>query len=531
MAQVAGGGGWDCKDCWSHNIGDHRQCTSCRKWRDLDWNCLSCGFNNFAKRATCKHCNEPQGALTGGAPPAGVGGGYGSIGEGYAGTVGGGGGFDNIVGSGGGGYQAGYQDHCQVSYPAPPADPGYQDFSSAPAPTAPTETPWLCGLCNTENAQKRILCFECSGHRERVEVRNRAAEGRLQASQPAPRRSLLMQPSSRADMYPSERRAPLIRTYADGKVEDQTLDWHCSNCSNRNFAKRKACNKCNKSREEVEKKDSAFGGDGGFAPSFGEMMPPRYPREERPNYRHAPRLGSSEPVPAERPEDRTGDWACTECQNRNFAKRKQCNRCSKPREEVEDKELKFNNDNVPPPRKRAPEPIFMDHAKQVRRADHNGGRPEDLTNDWMCGRCNINCFAKKKECFRCGRPRAEVEQRGGAPLGGDVSYPGYNQQRGGSWQAPRIQGHNLQLSRFDNHRDNYRDSSREEKPRKKFVVEDRSNDWTCKDCNINNFLKRKTCFKCGKDKNECVADDEVDDVVQLINEKAEENVEGNSVEA
>lgn len=28
-------------------------------------------------------------------------------------------------------------------------------------------------------------------------------------------------------------------------------------------------------------------------------------------------------------------------------------------------------------------------------------------------------------------------------------------------------------------------------------------DWECKDCKINNFTKRKDCFKCKKPKEEC----------------------------
>ena len=41
------------------------------------------------------------------------------------------------------------------------------------------------------------------------------------------------------------------------------------------------------------------------------------------------------------------------------------------------------------------------------------------------------------------------------------------------------------------------------KPRKKWVEEDKSNDWLCGTCNINNFAKRTSCFRCHREKSEC----------------------------
>lgn len=44
----------------------------------------------------------------------------------------------------------------------------------------------------------------------------------------------------------------------------------------------------------------------------------------------------------------------------------------------------------------------------------NGARP----GDWECPKCQINCFASKSECFKCGEPKPG----GGGDRGGDDRY-------------------------------------------------------------------------------------------------------------
>lgn len=77
---------------------------------------------------------------------------------------------------------------------------------------------------------------------------------------------------------------------------------------------------------------------------------------------------------------REGDWECPECQNINFAKRTECNRCKVPR---------------PLPNKKDRKP-----------ASHLGGPPGLFKEgDWLCPKCrNVN-FQKRNKCNRCGESK------------------------------------------------------------------------------------------------------------------------------
>ena len=461
--QVSGEDSWRCHSCNSFNRGDHRMCTGCEKWRDLDWNCDSCGFKNFAKRDTCKACGANHAAE---AKEDVAGGNY------FAGKEG--------DWSGGKGL-TGYQD------PYTPSDTSYiqsPSFQSQPEPVVPTkEIPWLCGLCKCENTPQRILCFECSGHRDRVEVRNRAAESRMNYHQPPTGRAL----SNPRQVSPARDMRRMIHR-PDGKIEDQTLDWNCGNCNNRNFAKRDKCYKCSKPRSEVEVINNHLNSSWDLPPRRDEMNYRSAPRDSS-IPRGRPMMSFQDPPMDVRSEDRSQDWKCTSCDNRNFAKRKVCNQCKKPRDEVEDKNAKFDNEEIQV-RKRPAESMMRSNIKHTR----FDGKPEDLTNDWVCGNCDINCFAKKTHCFRCNQPREEVENKNTNALQFErpmVSYP--------SNPAPRIAGHNLQMN------SNYGFSERrpQERPKKKWIEEDKTNDWACKVCEINNFAKRKNCFKCKAAREEC----------------------------
>ena len=509
---MPGGEVWRCGGCHSPNSPLHRMCTSCKKWRDLDWSCVMCGYKNFSKRDTCKECGAghvPEFNKEEGNYNVSNHGNYSNHGSVY----------QEVEEAGG--YQDPHSVPAQPSFQAGILDTPYQ------APVEPPyqeqgELPWMCGMCNTENTPKRILCFECSGHRERVEVRNRAAENRRHSLPPPP----LLSP---------HRDVSRVQYHQGGAVEDQTLDWLCSNCNNRNFAKRTNCNVCKKGRDEVEMRR--------------EIPPWIEPPLSTSHIRDQPRHGSSSSIPLERPEDKTKDWACSGCSNRNFAKRQECNRCKKPREEVEDKTVDYACEETPS-LKRGPDPFMRVQIKAPRygptpqrysltppRQDfypqrqslmppRHGPTPrqEDLSNDWVCGKCNINCFAKKTNCFRCGKPRSEVENREADLKEFDrpvVSYPAPPVSRP---QQHNVSGHSLRINTGSSW--NHHPPPPMERKRK-WVDEDKANDWNCRLCKINNFAKRKSCFSCNKNRGECEERNEKSDIVKVGSETEVTNlVEG-----
>ena len=79
-------------------------------------------------------------------------------------------------------------------------------------------------------------------------------------------------------------------------------NWECQHCKNLNFSKRIRCNRCHKNRPSSSIKE--FIDNRKFVKNLGG--PPGLFRE--------------------------GDWACSKCDNINFAKRQCCNRCGKEKD-------------------------------------------------------------------------------------------------------------------------------------------------------------------------------------------------------
>ena len=93
------------------------------------------------------------------------------------------------------------------------------------------------------------------------------------------------------------------------------------------------------------------------------------------------------------------DWDCPKCNNSNFARRVECNRCGAPKPGGGHSGDRRNSrhDSRPPRR---------DNRRDSR--DRNYNRPERKTftdNDWECKKCNNNNFSFRTECNRCGEPK------------------------------------------------------------------------------------------------------------------------------
>ena len=90
-----------------------------------------------------------------------------------------------------------------------------------------------------------------------------------------------------------------------GRGGGRAGDWMCP-CGNNNFSFRSSCNRCGGGKSAAGGGGSGSGNDvGGGGGGFGGPPPP----------------SSSNP----------NDWTCAECQNTNFARRTECNRCRAPK--------------------------------------------------------------------------------------------------------------------------------------------------------------------------------------------------------
>ena len=170
-------------------------------------------------------------------------------------------------------------------------------------------------------------------------------------------------------------------------------DWECSKCNNSNFAFRTECNRCGESK-----------GTG------GERRNDRRPKFEK----HRDKNDN----------DRHGknDWECSKCNNSNFSFRTECNRCGEPK----GRDSGSRNDRRPQrgerrgrernPRQNDRRSKRDDDRKprrdgrewsgnERRRGDRGSSSPTPQAGDWDCPQCGKSNFAKRTECFSCGRSK------------------------------------------------------------------------------------------------------------------------------
>lgn len=109
-------------------------------------------------------------------------------------------------------------------------------------------------------------------------------------------------------------------SHGGSQREGRPGDWECAKCNNFNFSRRDSCNRCQAPRTvkpwgDNQQPDERNGGNGGgyFNDNNGSLP-----------------TGGSNMDPNMRP----GDWLCPRCNNHNFAKRTECNRCSEQKPEA-----------------------------------------------------------------------------------------------------------------------------------------------------------------------------------------------------
>ena len=153
-----------------------------------------------------------------------------------------------------------------------------------------------------------------------------------------------------------------------GRDNSNNRDWECSKCNNSNFAFRTECNRCGEPKGrggDRRGRDDRRGGD-------------RRGRDDR--------RGGRDRRDNNRGTHSNNDWECSQCQNSNFSFRTECNRCGAP------KGRGGNNRS--------------DNWKgNDRRAGERRDSPQPRPGDWDCPQCGKSNFAKRNDCFSCGRSK------------------------------------------------------------------------------------------------------------------------------
>ncbi|KAI8621887.1 P-loop containing nucleoside triphosphate hydrolase protein [Chytriomyces sp. MP71] len=156
-------------------------------------------------------------------------------------------------------------------------------------------------------------------------------------------------------------------------------DWRCASCSNCNFAIRSECFKCGVAKPDGRggggRLSGGYGGGsggGGYAAHSGDG----YGGVDTCTY-GGEAMGFNAPGCVGGRggrEVKSGDWPCPFCNKSNFAKRRECFSCSKPR----------------PPRVGA---------------DALNCLPDLKPGEWVCPSCKTNNFPTRHQCCACSEPR------------------------------------------------------------------------------------------------------------------------------
>lgn len=251
---------------------------------------------------------------------------------------------------------------------------------------------WMCPSCNNHNFASKVNCNKCGIPKDSAP----ATPASTPASHSRPG-SLLQQQQAAAASGRSFHLPSYGKQAGGAAVRAQPYsappqspggmrpgDWCCPSCGNHNYASRKSCGKCG-----VSKMILVQGMLG------GAMMPQQHmmPQHQMQPQMQAQRQAQMSMGPFARP----GDWKCPQCENHNYARRTECNKCGGPKQDVS---------NV----------------------------PNFRIGDWICPTCSNHNYASKDACGRCGHSK---------PAG--VAAPQATQSmKPGDWICGQCGNHNFQ---------------------------------------------------------------------------------------
>ena len=134
-------------------------------------------------------------------------------------------------------------------------------------------------------------------------------------------------------------------------------------------------------------------------------------RNERRDYRQRDNSRSERNSNFTNRNDGSGDWDCPKCNNSNFARRNECNRCGEPRSGSGRRDYRDRRDSGRRDYNRGESRDRRDFGRR----DYGNSRQRDgrrnsgktfADNDWDCPKCKNSNFSFRTECNRCGEPRS-----------------------------------------------------------------------------------------------------------------------------
>ena len=447
-------GDWLCGECSSHNYNARITCYRCTLPKEkselmlkgksaLDWECFQCKMTNFGWRQECFKCHITR--------------------------------------------------------------QGSEDLKARQVGVE-----WFCRFCNLKNFPNRNDCFKCKRSREFCDARRRSrspprgmrrsfspgrrSPPRMRGPSPprrpmSPPRRGRSPPPRRRSRSPIRRKAPSPPPPQPRRMSPpplQDAEWKCNLCATFNGLRRKDCYKCTTPKPNAGPKP----GPSLLGQVFGD-------------------------------ENGGGSWDCPDCHIKNYSFRTECFKCKTPKPDELNKpnpRANFNNrpSNKGPSKSLLSTPVsrpddYYEPESPPQRIDTSSARQQHGP-DWSCRFCHVDIFPTRNDCYKCGRTRDECDS-GGA----DDLFNSYNQNKRASTNAPLIadrpkpvqsDGYTCgcgTFNRCDETSCNWcgKPNPGRAAPPARSQVSGPKTEWDCRDCRINNFHYRTTCFKCSKTREEC----------------------------
>ena len=332
------------------------------------------------------------------------------------------------------------------------------------------QSTWKCDTCSHRNFASASECFKCKTSQEvqlkrKKENPNNWTCGGCRNSN-WPHRTVCNRCKAPKPGYESQSR------------NGSDTDWTCLNCDNINRPFRLHCNKCKMSKEEA------------VNPRTGQM---------RTNQ----------------------DWLCMSCGNSNYPYRIACNKCKLPKHqamtasrsfdsEKPENWLCFNCDNVNLP--------FRTECNKCKIDKKEGINPETAfkrTNrDWKCTVCeNVN-FYYRIFCNKCQLPKSEIGEDVPGQMGNDMKYSNYptygeSYEPGPTVPLPTelrgVPTEPIEQAAAAMYQEQVQKSQGNNFTVDKEMVSNRTENWTCGNCDNLNYPLRTQCNKCSMSKAEAIA--------------------------